>query len=530
LLGNVKMSEKNAATCIHHLVLILSLAALVCVASAQSITSIQTLNDFSRNDFSRLSLTNVYDDGGDVISSIAATPVYGDEIADDTTAKAEATSTSKLHSTSAPEAGPVHLDGSAAVIRPDESASERVEWKPLMLHSNFFLGVMHGFRIAREPSTRLGMHNSVFGGYFKALGAMHGWSDGDGYYENYLGHPIQGGVSGYLWLNHDPRYRTTEFGTSRDYWMGRLRATAFAWAFSEQFEVGLISEASIGQIQRYCCAYGFVDHIITPIGGLGWMVGEDIIDKYVIRKIEDHTRNRVIRLVARSGLNPPQSFANAMTFHAPWHRTNRAGILTYNGELYFKPNEPSHTAELSPIPKFELAAELPGTLQWGSGSCLGGSGVGAMRLTDSWQWTLQVGGCSMRNMPKNWSGDSLTFTTGPQWIVHTAGRWSPHAHLRFGGQKVTQEYLDPELKEEAERNLPKGKKLNSVHDQYAKDFETTGFSMAVGGGLDLAVHPALAVRVANLEYVRSWLGQLNGGDFDRGFRFSTGIVLRIGTW
>src|SRR5215469_14506968 len=27
---------------------------------------------------------------------------------------------------------------------------------------------------------------------------MHGWSDGDGYYKNYLGHPIQGAVSGYI--------------------------------------------------------------------------------------------------------------------------------------------------------------------------------------------------------------------------------------------------------------------------------------------------------------------------------------------
>ena len=524
MLVTSEMSRRTVTRLIIFSVVIVLLATLTRIAAAQTIRPIPL------ETYPRPSLTSIYDDGGAMPAAASASTLHRVDTAGDTISTSTDISTSKPNRTNSPGTEPPPFEGSAAVIRNVERSPESVEWKPLILHSNFFLGIMHGFRIAREPSTRMGMHNSVFGGYFKALGAMHGWSDGDGYYENYLGHPIQGGVSGYLWLNHDPRYWTTEFGTSRDYWMGRLRATAFAWAFSEQFEVGPISEASIGQIQRYCCAYGFVDHIITPIGGLGWMVGEDIIDKYVIRKIENHTRNRVIRLIARSGLNPPQSFANAMTFHAPWHRTNRAGILTYNGELYFKANEPSHNSELSPIPRFELAAELPGTLQWGAGSCLGGSAVGGMRLTESWQWTLQVGGCSMRNMPKNWSGDSLTFTTGPQWIVHTAGRWSPHAHLRFGGQKVTQEYLDPELKEEAERNLPKGKKLSSVHDQYAKDFETTGFSMSVGGGLDLAVHPALAVRLGNLEYVRSWLGQLNGADFNRGFRFSTGIVLRIGTW
>ena len=122
-------------------------------------------------------------------------------------------------------------------------------------------------------------------------------------------------------------------------------------------------------------------------------------------------------------------------------------------------------------------------------------------------------GCALRNMHKNWSGDTLTFTTGAQWIVHTAGRWSPRGHLRLGGQKVTQGYLDPELKEMAVNNLPPRKKPNSVPDQYARAFETTGFSMSAGGGLDIAVDPALAVRVANLEYVRSWLGQIKWGEF-----------------
>ncbi len=55
-------------------------------------------------------------------------------------------------------------------------------------------------------------------------------------------------------------------------------------------------------------------------------------------------------------------------------------------------------------------------------------------------------------------------------------------------------------------------------------------SLSVGGGLDVAVNRALAVRVANIDYTRSWLGNVNGTNFERGFRLSTGIVLRIGTW
>ena len=52
----------------------------------------------------------------------------------------------------------------------------------------------------------------------------------------------------------------------------------------------------------------------------------------------------------------------------------------------------------------------------------------------------------------------------------------------------------------------------------------------MGGGLDIALNRALALHVANLDYTRSWLGTLNGTNFDRGLRFSAGLILRVGTW
>ena len=75
---------------------------------------------------------------------------------------------------------------------------------------------MHRFRVGTEQGTRDALGNNPFSGYLNAVGALHGWSDGDGYYVNYLGHPIEGAVSGYIWLNNDPRYRYVEFGRSRE--------------------------------------------------------------------------------------------------------------------------------------------------------------------------------------------------------------------------------------------------------------------------------------------------------------------------
>ena len=413
-----------------------------------------------------------------------------------------------------------------------EVPQEQVEWRSLMNNSLRFLGTMHSFRFATEGATRDGLGNSFVSGYLNALGAMHGWSDGDGYYENYLGHPIEGAVSGYMWINNDPRYRYVEFGRNRDYWMSRLRATAFSWAFSEQFEIGPLSEASLGQIQRSCCAYGFVDHVITPVGGLVWIVTGDALDKYVVRKVEDRTRNRLARVLARGVLNPPLSFANLMAFKVPWNRENRPGIHDYDGELYSQPeNVNMGTFERSSIPQFELSATVPFLMWIGNLSCIGGGGAGGFRVTPEWQWTLEVGGCSIANsLPKDWSGDSLTFSTGPQWIGYSKSRWTPRIHFRVGGQKITEQYSNPVLKEQILNSLPPTKGPASVYYDYVTPYETTGLSLSVGGGVDFRLHPAVAVQVGSVDYVHSWLGKLNGTDFTHAFRISTGLVLRIGTW
>lgn len=193
---------------------------------------------------------------------------------------------------------------SRPVLPPSISAqSDRVEWDGLARSSLRFLSVMHGFRLATEPGTRAG-GSGLGRDYIRSIGNLHGWADSDPFYVNYVGHPMQGAVAGNLWTLHDPRYRKTEFGSSAAYWKGKLRAAAFAWAFSEQFELGPLSEASVGHIQNYFPQQGFGDHVVTPVAGLGWMIGEDALDRYVIKKIEASTANPVARILARSVLNP----------------------------------------------------------------------------------------------------------------------------------------------------------------------------------------------------------------------------------
>ena len=76
------------------------------------------------------------------------------------------------------------------------------------------------------------------------------------------------------------------WGSRKEYWASRGRATAWAAVYSVQFEFGPFSEASIGNVGLRPNTTGWVDHVVTPAGALGIMVAEDALDRYLIVRIE----------------------------------------------------------------------------------------------------------------------------------------------------------------------------------------------------------------------------------------------------
>jgi hypothetical protein len=128
-------------------------------------------------------------------------------------------------------------------------------------------------------------------------------------------------------VHNDPGGRYQTFNWSSAYWNSRLKATLWSAIYSTQFELGPISEASIGNVGYPGSSLsGAVDLVMTPLGGLGWQVGEDALDKYLVMRIETWTSNPVILMLARGFLNPTRSFANVMRLKVPWHRDTRPGI------------------------------------------------------------------------------------------------------------------------------------------------------------------------------------------------------------
>jgi hypothetical protein len=103
------------------------------------------------------------------------------------------------------------------------------------------------------------------------------------------------------------------------------------WAavWSTQFEIGPLSEASLGNVGQKLynghhskMTYG--DLIVTPVVGVMWSVGEDAIDKYVLTNwIENKVENRLMMKILRSVLTPTTSFANILRGRAPWRRDFR---------------------------------------------------------------------------------------------------------------------------------------------------------------------------------------------------------------
>jgi len=150
--------------------------------------------------------------------------------------------------------------------------SGMVQWGSLLKESLVFLSIQHSFRLATDKETRARGGGSFFGGYIDSVANLRGWGDGDPFIVNYVGHPLQGAIAGFIWLKNDPQYRSAEIGRNSRYWKGRLRAMAFAGVYSEAFEIGPVSEASIGHVQKSYPQQGFVDHVITPTVGTGWMI------------------------------------------------------------------------------------------------------------------------------------------------------------------------------------------------------------------------------------------------------------------
>lgn len=195
--------------------------------------------------------------------------------------------------------------------------------KGVLVDSLALLAIEHGIRIALQPKTREQLGGNFWTDYRDSLHFPRHWEDTDPWPVNYIGHPIHGAAAGYLWLEHDPAApETIEF--DKHYWASRGRSAAFAAIYSFQFEVGPISEASIGNVGLHPETTGWVDYVVTPTGAFGLVIAQDALDTFLVKWAERHTTNRVWRASLRMIFNPTRAMSNTAAGHLPWYRPDRS--------------------------------------------------------------------------------------------------------------------------------------------------------------------------------------------------------------
>ena len=444
-----------------------------------------------------------------------------------------------------PEAAPLDSEVDAAPanrllpaepLAPIARPKEGPDYRNVIGQSFRFLFLEQAFRYATEEGTR---HpgTSFIGGYTSSVTNLHGWADGDPFIVNYVGHPMQGAVAGRIWIQNDPRYKAVRFGKNRDYWRSRLRAAGFAFLYSEQFEIGLLSEASIGATQRYFPQQGLVDHVVTPTVGLGWIIVEDAIDKYLIEWVESRTKNPYYKLLIRGGLNPTRSFANALAGELPWHRQSRAGVFGSSAlRAVSTPTLGAYEPDKrnGPAP-FQFTVSPSIIMPLGSesgGACVGGGGEAGVRLSANTQVIANVSGCKWTDLGANKSGDMLLFMAGPRIELSTTGRWVPYAQLLFGGIKVSTEEMFPAVKNSLANALAEqGRTLDFTdHNSYTRQADSTAFALSFGSGISRKLTDALAWEVASVEYTHRFAGNPDTPNYRSLFQVKSGLTLRMGTW
>jgi hypothetical protein len=201
------------------------------------------------------------------------------------------------------------------------------KWRSAINQYLLVLAVEHAFDLTQEK-TRRELKGPFFKDYFRSVAGLGGWGDGGKFFTNYVAHPMEGSVYGFIQVQNDPKGKRQKFGRSKDYWISRLKAMGWSALCSAQFELGPLSQAAIGNVGLHTDHSGknkrkmaYVDLVVTPTVGTAFLVGEDALDRYFLRRY-DKMKNRILRNTIRTLLNPMRSSANIFRFKLPWHRDN----------------------------------------------------------------------------------------------------------------------------------------------------------------------------------------------------------------
>ena len=249
-----------------------------------------------------------------------------------------------MSSSGAPTDVEAAVRGAVMVTVPVEK--EGFHWRQALKESLTFLVIEQAYVVHTDFNWVVSENGVPFNHYWRdytqslSEWTHSGWNDGDPNWFGYVGHPIQGALTGFIQIQNDPASEKLEFSRTKAYWWSRFKAALWNAAYSTQWNLGPVSEVTVEKYgtkdrppwnyngsfpcSRHCVTgVGQIDIVMTPLGGTGWLIGEDFLDKKIVRRVEGATQNRFIVDSVRVALNPIRGGANVLHGKPLWYRASR---------------------------------------------------------------------------------------------------------------------------------------------------------------------------------------------------------------
>ncbi len=192
-----------------------------------------------------------------------------------------------------------------------------IAWRSLFRDSIVLLLVQQAYRITFEDGNLQALQaGPFFEEWFESAGTLCCWDDGDRMTTNYLWHPLLGSTTAFVFANNHRASQETPIGNTSRYWKAKGAQGIYSFIYGLNFELGPLSEASIGNVGLTRGQMTYCDLVVTPGIGLLISMGEDAIWLHIIDRVK---RNHLywgntLALL----LNPTRSVANAMSWKRPW--------------------------------------------------------------------------------------------------------------------------------------------------------------------------------------------------------------------
>ena len=209
---------------------------------------------------------------------------------------------------------PIPLADPATTPSPEKGP---IAWRSLLRDSIVLLLVQQTYRLTLEDATtRENLGGPFFKDWFASASTLCCWDDGDRRTTNYLFHPLLGSTSSFVFANNHRASQETPIGTSGRYWKAKGAQGLYSFIYSLNYEIGPLSEASIGNVGLKRGEMTYCDFVLTPAIGLLISIGEDAARLHIIDRVKRNHLYWGNTLAVL--LNPTRAVANVVGGKRPW--------------------------------------------------------------------------------------------------------------------------------------------------------------------------------------------------------------------